>query len=345
MNVLTLSGPGTLKKKVRNIKKSPIQRVQDALTRVRPTSFAAHILRNELYRLSGTAVRVANRQSLPAYREFLLKKLSSYQNPKSLIHQLIKRELSLIDNSTFAGEVAFPVNGVGDIGILKKLRKKLKKGVKNIVKEAGKVAKKGLQLVKKVNLAPSRNAFLLLTKINARGLASGMYNADRSQVDKVWKRFGGNTKNLNAAINQGKKKKPLLGGKQTAIRGIGDGGAVSVPAAIIAAAPIIAAIIKLIGNSKKAVETDPNFVGPMPDGEGGTTSVWDQLKDLGGELINSGAVTSLAKDAFVTPEAGADDDAGLPSDDPTIKDATSGFEISPGLLLGGAALAFLLLKK
>lgn len=334
MQVVTLSGPGKMV--------SPSVRIQNALKRVDSKSFAAHLLRNELYRLSGTATSGRGRTAIPSYKQFLESKLALYPNKKSLIRQLILKEINLISGNSFAGNIAFPVNGIEGIGILKKLRKKLKKGVKNIVKEAGKVAKKGFQILKKVNMAPARNAFLLLTKINARGLASGMASGDRAQIDKLWKRFGGNTKNLNAAINQGKKKKPLLGGKQTAIRGIGD--PVGIPAAIVAAAPILVAIVKLLGNSKK-VETDPNFVGPMPDGEGGSTTVWDQLKDLGGDLLGSGALTSLAPDAMVIPENGADDDAGLPSDDDDVNKAASGFEINPLLLLGGAGLAFVLLNK
>lgn len=352
MIVATLSAPSRIRKP-RAVKKTPVQRIQDALKGRNPNSFSAHLLRNELYRLTGSAVRVANRSILPNYRAFLDEKLKLYPREKTLLHQLIMREIRMIDAGNFTGNVAFPnING---IGLFKKQRKKLKKAlkkvtkgagkaVKNVVKEAGKVAKKGFQLIKKVNLAPARNAFLLLTKINARGLASGMYAGDRGQIDKLWKRFGGNPRNLNVAITQGRKKKPLLGGKQTAIRGIGDGGAVSVPAAIIAAAPIIAAVIKLIGNSKAAKEGDPNFVGPMPDGEGGNTSVWDQLKDLGGELLGSGALTSLAPDMEVIPEEGAPDDAGLPSDDDEINKSTS-FEISPGLIAAGAIGLYFLTKK
>lgn len=335
MQVVTLSGPGKMV--------SPSVRIQNALKRVDSKSFAAHLLRNELYRLSGTATSGRGRTAIPSYKQFLESKLALYPNKKSLIRQLILKEINLISGNSFAGNIAFPVNGIEGIGILKKLRNKLKKGVKNIVKEAGKVAKKGFQILKKVNMAPARNAFLLLTKINARGLASGMASGDRAQIDKLWKRFGGNTKNLNAAINQGKKKKPLFGGKQTAIRGI-NGEPVSTASAIVAAAPIIAAIVKLLGNSRKN-KTDPNFIGPMPDGEGGSTTVWDQLKDLGGDLVGSGALTSLAPDAMVIPENGADDDAGLPSDDDDVNKAASGFEINPLLLLGGAGLAFVLLNK
>lgn len=340
MNVYTLSGAERIRKP-RAIKKSPAERILQALKGRNPNSFSAHLLRNELYRLNGTAAKGYNRPALADYKSYLADRLKLYPNEKSLLNQLIRREIAMLNAGSFTGNVAFPaVNGVG---LFKKARKKLKKAAKNIVKEAGKAAKKVLKVVKTVNMAPARSAFLLLTKINARGLASGMYAGNRSQIDKLWKRFGGNPRNLNAAINQGKKKKPLLGGKQTAIRGIGDGGTISVPAAIIAASPIIVAVIKLLGTSKKT-GTDPAFIEPVMDDEGGKTSVWDQLKDLGGELLNSGAVTALDPDTNVIPEDGAPDDAGLPTDDDDINKSTS-FSLSPAVLLVGAGAAILLLNK
>lgn len=69
--------------------------------------------------------------------------------------------------------------------------------------------RKAAGAVKKVSLAPSRNSFLLLLKMNLFRTASKLkakMNADpsfRAKVDKKWKQLGGNPKQLHKDIERG----------------------------------------------------------------------------------------------------------------------------------------------
>lgn len=66
------------------------------------------------------------------------------------------------------------------------------------------------ELLKKIGMAPSRNAFLALLKINGVGLAIDLNKAysDRakqSRLEGFWKHIGGNPNKLHTAIKQGVK--------------------------------------------------------------------------------------------------------------------------------------------
>lgn len=67
------------------------------------------------------------------------------------------------------------------------------------------------QGAKKIALAPARGAFLLIVKANFRGLASRLAKAPAEKLAGFWGKLGGDKNKLNAAINDGKSKKPLLG--------------------------------------------------------------------------------------------------------------------------------------
>ena len=67
------------------------------------------------------------------------------------------------------------------------------------------------QGAKKIALAPARGAFLLILKANFRGLASRLAKAPAEKLAGFWGKLGGDKNKLNAAINDGKGKKPLLG--------------------------------------------------------------------------------------------------------------------------------------
>jgi hypothetical protein len=67
------------------------------------------------------------------------------------------------------------------------------------------------QGAKKIALAPARGAFLLVLKANFRGLASRLAKAPAEKLAGFWGKLGGDKNKLNAAINDGKGKKPLLG--------------------------------------------------------------------------------------------------------------------------------------
>jgi hypothetical protein len=89
----------------------------------------------------------------------------------------------------------------------KEKRKNFFKKLKEKVKKAGK-------FVLKYNpaTATSRNAFLLLTKVNTRSLATNLKklkDKGNNEAQTFWKKIGGNVSALNNAIESGAKKKRL----------------------------------------------------------------------------------------------------------------------------------------
>lgn len=85
---------------------------------------------------------------------------------------------------------------------------------KNFFKKLKAKAQKAGKLVLKYNpsTAASRNAFLLLVKVNARSLATNLKKLkDRgnNEVQNTWAKIGGNVAVLNNAIDSGAKKKRL----------------------------------------------------------------------------------------------------------------------------------------
>lgn len=123
------------------------------------------------------------------------------------------------------------------------------------------------QLLKKVGMAPSRNAYLLLMKLNTFSMATNMYKKaghDQAAWNKIadhWKKLGGNPNKLHTAMTQGVKtyndlhSKHKISGYDMYDEGMtagyieGEGiGVVQVAgaAAIAAAAPIIAALSGLL---------------------------------------------------------------------------------------------------
>lgn len=142
----------------------------------------------------------------------------------------------------------------------------------------GKAMKKVADLAKKAALAPARGPFLLLLRLNFRGLSSRIGNNPQAldKVKNIWKGLGGKTSKLEKAVNKGKGKKPLFGSKKKlgdlagqiaeigevmyeygmitpkGLEGLGIKGlgvepvTMSVGAAITAATPIIAKVIGVL---------------------------------------------------------------------------------------------------
>jgi len=73
--------------------------------------------------------------------------------------------------------------------------------------------------LKKVGLSVPRGAFLLLTRLNYRGIASRTARAEKDQPTEFeramtkWRRFGGSDKSFLNSVRAGKSKKPLACGK------------------------------------------------------------------------------------------------------------------------------------
>lgn len=141
---------------------------------------------------------------------------------------------------------------------------------------------------KKVSLAVPRGAFLSAVALNIFGMATKLKHATTTQEgsDKVrnkWYWLGGDWKNLRHAIDNGSKRKKILGNV------IGVAPAVALPAWVVTATAIIAAVMPLVtsilkqkrakGDDMSALvaEYGPgNPYGETPTGGGG---VLDWVKD------------------------------------------------------------------
>jgi hypothetical protein len=101
---------------------------------------------------------------------------------------------------------SMPLYSVSGIGAAKK-----KAAPKAVTPAAPKEKKK---IVLKIALAPARGSFLLLVGLNFMGLASKLQNAFDNRADETqnwWKILGGNPNELLRKVQQGSKKKRLLG--------------------------------------------------------------------------------------------------------------------------------------
>ena len=99
-------------------------------------------------------------------------------------------------------------------------RSGLVKAVKKVGKGVVKVAKKVGTAIKNFTLKTAlllpRASFLLLMRLNFRGLAKRLSTNQqaRDKFAKVWKNLGGSNKKLNKAIEKGKGRKALFGSKK-----------------------------------------------------------------------------------------------------------------------------------
>ena len=222
------------------------------------------------------------------------------------------------------------------------------------------------QQTKKIALAPARGAFLLIVKANFRGLASRLAKAPAEKLAGFWGKLGGDKNKLNAAINDGKGKKPLLG------MGEGPNGEpvyniqLSKKYSDANRAELIERRRKRPGG--RVYSRRPQFLGVDPVTAAAGTSApiilaaVKFLKDLGiepGDVLD--AVKKIAPDAeplgnFEATDAETAESAALtkqiPGDAQAGQTSTNlqttedtGFKINPLLIIGVAGAAFLLLKK
>lgn len=119
--------------------------------------------------------------------------LSTFNERKTYYHKIDK-------------EPTMPLYSVSGIGAAKK-----KTAAKAVTTAAPKEKKK---IVLKIALAPARGSFLLLVGLNFMGLATKLKNAFANRADETqnwWKNLGGNPNELLRKVEQGAKKKKLLG--------------------------------------------------------------------------------------------------------------------------------------
>lgn len=149
----------------------------------------------------------------------------NYLNERKQYNFKKDKKMSLYQISGFENE---------EIGKLKikipkiKIAKEIKKAVKDVKK-----------VVLKVGLSPSRNAFLALVSFNSFNLAKNIARAilkDRSKVERFWRDLGGDFKALLRSVNN----------RQSEFRVSGAIGDPASGTAAAAAAPILAAVAKLL---------------------------------------------------------------------------------------------------
>lgn len=117
------------------------------------------------------------------------------------------------------------------------------------------------KIILRIALAPARGSFLLLVGLNFMGLASKLKTAFDNRADETqnfWKNLGGNPNELLRKVNQGAKKKRILGA-DVEFLSEGQIGVVveSTAAAAAAAAPILVQIgifLSKLGIDVKEVE-------------------------------------------------------------------------------------------
>lgn len=120
--------------------------------------------------------------------------LSSFNERKTYYHKIDKIP-------------SMPLYSVSGIGAAKK--KAASKAVTPVAQP-----KEKKKIVLKIALAPARGSFLLLVGLNFMGLASKLQNAFDNRADETqnwWKNLGGNPNELLRKVQQGSKKKRLLG--------------------------------------------------------------------------------------------------------------------------------------
>lgn len=155
--------------------------------------------------------------------------LPAFNYKKQYFHFLDKKPMALI-----------AMAGVGRTKKTKEQKRNRKEKIKAAIKKRGKV-------LLKFNPATvsSRNAFLLLVKINAFNLGRRLFKATKNPTVKnklksFWEKIGGSYKNLEKNILQGAKQKAPV----ESVAGIGVVPAIA--AAIAAATPIVLKITQFL---------------------------------------------------------------------------------------------------
>lgn len=360
MEISVLSGPpAPAIKRMLDRKRAGMNqaaRLEKLLTKLKPGSLAWNVVSNASGRSKGVVFPRYEQSQLTAYSNLLQARLNKGKlHP--FISKLMQLEIAAIRGGAFTGNVTSnysqSITGIYDeIGILKKLRKSIKKiSIKKVFR--------GL---KTVGLQLPRHSFLSLVALNFRGLAKRLSALPESELRQVWvDKFGGKLSVLQSAINTGKKKKPLFGAskKVKAIKGIGYvvdefgngiGAAPVAAAAIIAAAsPILVAIVNKLRKHGVPEEVDTTGSGEssnFTEAEGMAAdqkSSWSDYVTKGLDIVKA---TGIIPDKPETAQESAVKEALGPSDDHSAEPGGgSGFKLSPVVLIAAAGGAYLLLKK
>jgi hypothetical protein len=186
------------------------------------------------------------------------------------------------------------------------------------------------KIVLKIALAPARGSFLLLVGLNFMGLATKLSKAFADNKDKVnnfWSGLGGNTNELLRKVEQGFKKKRILGYEEEGYIGVA-------PAALAASA---APILLKVGEFLKSLGIDPQEIvnaGKKVLADQARKAITkvtekvDKLEEQNTEQLNK-AVSTLENKAVVAP----------------VQEMKPKTNFLPFIIAGGVAIYFLTKKK
>lgn len=142
--------------------------------------------------------------------------------------------------------------------------------------------KKILNKVKKVGLAPGRAAFLLMVSKNVLQWGSKLataWNANSQKVAEFWKKLGGDSEKLKAAIAKGSKEQ---------ISGLDDGLGAAAAVTATTALPVIIAVLKFLKETNLISKKDAVIL------DKGTSEVEDKPEtpgdDTGGDGTQAGSM-------------------------------------------------------
>lgn len=211
------------------------------------------------------------------------------------------------------------------------------------LKKLAKQAKGAGKLFKKLGLSLPRRSYRTMVALNVHGMATKldrMMKKDPNSVKRMWEKMGGKMSELLKSINAGKKKHHILG-----IEGIhGDIGVLpAVAAAIAAAAPIIVALAPIL--RKAGVDKEVPMVNAAGDPVIDPKTGKQMMQESSLDKIIDDAGAAADKLGLKKFNALEELDKGTADPEKGKNDAPGGFQLSPIVLIGGAGLLFLLLRK
>jgi len=347
-------------------------RLRMLLTKVRAGGLMFNVITNELARTTGTGFSTVKygADQIAQYRNNLVKRAASLKKP--YLQQLIAKEVAIIDGGTFKGNLYTPRTGEAIKGLEEEIGKlslkRLGKGIKKAVKKVS--PKSLLKGVKAVGFVAPRKAFLLLVRLNVRGLATRLSKLSDADLKKLWEqRFAGKLSVLKSTISKGKKKKPLFGAskKVRAIKGIGvvvdnstdfsiGATGAEIATVVAAAAPILVAFAAALKG--KGVPEVPENAGAPEDSGDFSEAEGEAAEDRpkAAEWIQK--ATEIARATGIIPDkpetmaesrvsqvVQGDD---LEAEPAAIAagDTGTGMKLSPVVLIGAAAaVGFLLMNR
>lgn len=369
MEISVLSGPPVMAqtqvKKIKLMKRTTAQRLEALRGKVRPGTLLFNVITNELARQSGGPFINARytAEQIAAYKQRLGQAQIKYRQP--FIISIFEAERRALESGKFAGSLYTPRTGAEIKGLEEEIGKlSLKKITKGLKKITPKALFKG---AKAVALVGPRKAFLVLVRLNVRGLAIRLSKMPKDKLKKIWvDKFAGKLSVLESTIKKGLKKRPLFGAskKVKAIKGIGvvidettpgigiePATLASIATIITAAAPILSAMMKALANA--GVPPVPENAGAP--GEDGNFSEADAdaaqqrpgLESWIEKAANIARETGIIPDKPETLEEAKVNQV-IPGDDLETDPSAgrpAGFQLSPVILIGGAAAAYLLLNR